>query len=195
MTLLINQTLQAIMTILLVFLIPLSCHFIKKRTFSGIFDNIGIYMPEKWDPRYSIGLILTVFSISSIFNVITGNFTISITEDATGVNLVIILILYGLQTGISQEILFRGFFAKRLIKEYGFKYGNIMQSFIYCIPQIFINNAQNGIELLLGIITTFFVGYVFGYIMKNKCQGSIIPIMIAHILMNIVSGIMMYLVL
>ncbi|MPQ33906.1 CPBP family intramembrane metalloprotease [Clostridium estertheticum] len=100
-------------------------------------------------------------------------------------------LLYGLQTGIGEEILFRGFIGKRLVSKFGFLVGNIVQALIFAVPHILNFAATPILEITLCVLNALFIGYVFGYITEKIYNGSIIPSIMAHALINILSGLLL----
>lgn len=177
MILLINQIIQTMLMITLSSMIPLWYYLITRKTLKGFFNYIGIYLPTKTDNKYIISMISIAYIITLIFNIIviiTGNSnrSIGIMEDVNYLILVVGLIFYGLQTGVAEEILFRGFIAKGLIKNHGFKYGNVIQAFIFAVPHFVINGTASNIDILVRIINAFILGYVFGFVMHKKSNDS-----------------------
>ena len=45
------------------------------------------------------------------------------------------------------------------------------------------------LEFILGMINAGIMGFAFGYIMDKKSEGSIIPVIICHAIVNIISSI------
>lgn len=95
-----------------------------------------------------------------------------------------------IQTGLSEEIFFRGFLGKRLITKCGFVIGNTVQAIIFGllhgIPFGFATK-----NILVTILLTFLpgaFGWFQGWINEKYSSGSIIPSWIIHSLMNILSA-------
>ncbi|GEK90699.1 CPBP family intramembrane glutamic endopeptidase [Alkalibacterium kapii] len=109
---------------------------------------------------------------------------------ATGSVFVIILsaILIGSQTGVSEELFFRGFIGKRLIEKLGFNTGNFLQSVIFMIPHYLTFSGTSQLEFYLMMVNSGVMGYIFGFITEKKSNGSIIPAIIMHSLVNITSA-------
>jgi membrane protease YdiL (CAAX protease family) len=105
------------------------------------------------------------------------------------------LLLYGMKTGIAEEIFFRGFIAKKLIKILGFSKGNVVQAVVFALPHFVIRGSASTADIIVRIINAFLLGYTFGYIMDRKCNGSIIPVMISHILINMISSLILFIIL
>lgn len=101
-----------------------------------------------------------------------------------------VLIYSIIQTGLCEEIFFRGFSNKRLSSKFGFITGNTIQSVVFGLLHgiLIITN----IDLMMVIIIVGFtsiVGWFMGYINEKLGNGSIIPSWIIHSLINIASSI------
>ena len=103
-----------------------------------------------------------------------------------------VLASHGLKTGVAEEILFRGFFAKKLFEIFHFRVGNIIQALIFALPHIISISKLNWIDTSIRIINAFIIGIVFGYVMEKKSNKSIVPCMTAHIIYNMISGFILF---
>jgi len=110
------------------------------------------------------------------------------THDFSLITMFLYLLLYGIKTGIAEEIFFRGFIAKKLIKKLGFAKGNVVQAIMFALPHLVISGSASSVDIIVRIINAFLLGYAFGYIMDRKSNGSIMPVMISHILINMISS-------
>lgn len=102
-------------------------------------------------------------------------------------NLFIILLIAWVKTALSEEILFRGFIGKRLIKRFGFSAGNWVQAVIFGGVHLFLFYILVDTTLVPVIFTFLFylvAGAVIGYINERFGKGSILPGWIAHGLGN-----------
>ncbi|MFJ6208573.1 lysostaphin resistance A-like protein [Lysinibacillus sp. NPDC092081] len=79
------------------------------------------------------------------------------------------------QTGLSEELLFRGFLLKRFKHKFGFQMGNIMQSLLFGILHgwMFYSLVPFGVVVLV-VMATAFTGYLMGWINERKSNGSIL---------------------
>lgn len=93
--------------------------------------------------------------------------------------------------GVTEEILFRGFLAKRLMTKFGFMYGNLIQSILFGLMHIvlFIIGGVNigTLGLFLVFITTAAPAFLLGYLNEKLFDGSIIPSILIHGLGNFYS--------
>jgi membrane protease YdiL (CAAX protease family) len=93
------------------------------------------------------------------------------------------------KTSFSEEILFRGFIAKRLIGYLGYLKGNIIQAIIFGIihAALFAFITSNIIFLIIIFVVPSIGAYVSVYLNEKMANGSIIPGWISHGLANILS--------
>lgn len=197
---LINEFISVIFNILLFSSIPLMWYLIKEKSSKGFFNSIGIYKPQKINVFENVLIITIVYLVTLSANILviklgySGRSTVD-TQDFTSLTFFMYLLLYGLKTGIAEEILFRGFVAKKLIKNLGFLKGNILQALVFALPHFVIRGSASLVDITLRIINAFLLGYTFGYIVDRKSNGSIMPVMIAHILINMVSSLILTVIL
>lgn len=100
------------------------------------------------------------------------------------------IILYAfVQTGLSEEIFFRGFIAKRLIHKFDYRIGNIIQSILFGLTHVLIFLSQNvdSLTLVFEGVMTAIIGYILCYINEKLAEGSILPSWIVHGISNVVS--------
>ncbi|MGE7926522.1 CPBP family intramembrane glutamic endopeptidase [Lysinibacillus xylanilyticus] len=95
------------------------------------------------------------------------------------------------QTGLSEELLFRGFLMKRFMHRFGFQMGNIMQSLLFGILHglLMFSFIPFGVVVLV-VIATAFVGYLMGWINERKSNGSILTSWAIHSIVNLLAAFM-----
>lgn len=199
-TTLINEFIGVIFNILLFSIIPFVWYLIREKSSKGFVRSIGIYKPPKINLVVTILVITTVYLITLSTNVLViklgySERSIVDTHDFTLITFFIYLLLYGLKTGIAEEIFFRGFVAKKLIKNLGFSKGNVAQAVVFALPHFVIRGSASLVDIIVRIINAFLLGYTFGYIIDRKSNGSIIPVMISHILINMISSLILSMIL
>ncbi|MGE7998511.1 CPBP family intramembrane glutamic endopeptidase [Lysinibacillus sp. NPDC093190] len=93
------------------------------------------------------------------------------------------------QTGLSEELLFRGFLMKRFKHKFGFQIGNIMQSLLFGILHgwMFYSFVPFGVVVLV-VMATAFAGYLMGWINERKSNGSIITSWGIHGIGNLIAS-------
>ncbi|MEY9979011.1 type II CAAX prenyl endopeptidase Rce1 family protein [Lysinibacillus sp. RC79] len=93
------------------------------------------------------------------------------------------------QTGLSEELIFRGFLMKRFMNKFGFQMGNIMQSLLFGILHgwMFYSFVPFGVVVLV-VMATAFAGYLMGWINERKSNGSIITSWGIHGIGNLIAS-------
>jgi membrane protease YdiL (CAAX protease family) len=102
----------------------------------------------------------------------------------------ILLIVKALiQTAFTEEILFRGFVAKRLINWLGFTAGNLLQALLFGMVHLLIFAGQEfSLNLSIGIVLyTGIGGWIMGYLNDRVGNGSILPGWVMHGLTNLIA--------
>ncbi|WP_125154776.1 CPBP family intramembrane glutamic endopeptidase [Clostridium rectalis] len=196
---LINEFISTVVNIVAFTVIPLIFYLAKEKTFIGFIHSLGIYKVEKINFLKVVFIITLVYLITLAANLIiilTGNSgrnSVDMLEYKPLV-LFLYLLLYGIKTGVAEEIFFRGFIAKKFINKLGFFKGNILQAIAFASPHFVIRGTASKVDIIFRIINAFLLGYVFGYITYKKCQGSIIPCIISHIFINMLSSFILLIV-
>lgn len=104
-----------------------------------------------------------------------------------GLSYIPVAIAYGfIRTGLSEEIMFRGFLLKRIAGIFGFIAGNLIQALLFGlmhgIPFGLVSHnllVAAGLTLLPGA-----VGFYMGWVNEKKCGGSIFPSWLMHGITN-----------
>jgi len=139
----------------------------------------------------SVSVLYTVAMIVIMQNMLgeTGTATSQFSSKGIGV-LPQILVYAIVQTGLSEEIFFRGFLCKRFTNRFGFKVGNTLQALIFgLVHGIPFGIATRNIPVcVLLIVLPGTIGWLQGW-MNEKCSsGSIIPSWLFHATMNVFSA-------
>ena len=100
------------------------------------------------------------------------------------------LLIYSFfQTGLSEEIFFRGFLTKRLINKFGFQLGNSIQGFLFgLLHGALFMMLLNPLQLIIIILITGVAGYLLGWINEKQSNGSIISSWLIHGIVNTISS-------
>ncbi len=104
----------------------------------------------------------------------------------------VILVGAGVQTGLTEEILFRGLIAKRLINGLGFWFGNTVQALLFGAIHLLIFVAPGGPAFTWLLGGVFFLlpalaGWLMGYANEKAGNGSIVPGWLMHALGNAIA--------
>ena len=138
----INELIGTVLQILIFALIPFLVYLFQKKTAKGFFDDIGLKKSTKRANFLAIFACLLFAAPPLILTLVSNDFkaimidpnslTGKIREMGMGVQTLFILLLMAMfKTSLAEEILFRGFLAKRLIRMAGFVKGNITQAVLF----------------------------------------------------------------
>ena len=177
----------AIMQIVVFSFNPFVYWLIKYKKQTPFFQWIGLFKPIK-NVSYkkaivSIVCYFLIWIIASLVSKPSSNYT--------GIGVVAIfpsLIVCFIQNGLCEELLFRGFIGKRLISKLGKNKGNITQAIVFGAVHILLAIATETPINILNFIGFFIVpvvgGWTLGYINEYIYNGSIIPSIILHGIIN-----------
>lgn len=194
-----NHFSSALAQILLFSTIPFIAFLISKKSPQNFFNQIGLIHPKSGSIKsaiilsllYSITLSILFTAHPSILEIIQSPITVAGKIRAMGLSVdsvLTLLIIAILSTALSEEILFRGFIAKKLIKLLGHKKGNILQAIIFGLVHLWLValNIHNIAFLCIAFISPTLLAYFIVEINEKQSNGSIIPGIIAHAISNII---------
>lgn len=186
---------SGIMQVIVFSLIPFLCWLIKYKKQDNFFKWIGLYKPVKLvsNKKATIGMVIyfAVFILSYIISKeVSSNF-----ENMGAVGIVPSLIVCFIQNGLSEEILFRGFIGKRLIAKFGKVSGILMQAVLFGFMHIALALAMN-LPINISLMVSYFIiptiaGWMLGYIDEKIYNGSIIPSIVLHGIVNFTRDLML----
>ncbi|WP_446936396.1 CPBP family intramembrane glutamic endopeptidase [Lysinibacillus fusiformis] len=135
-------------------------------------------------------VVLVVPNFALVFFYMDGSILASNQFTGLGLAGVIPALLYAMiQTGLSEEILFRGFLLKRLAKSFGFQVGNLLQSLVFgCIHGAMLWMVLPFPIILLVVLSTGLAGYVMGWMNERVSGGSIMTSWSIHSLTNLMTA-------
>lgn len=183
-----NLLLSAILQALVFSIIPFVWWLIAGRKENGFFAWIGLKIPTIKDKRkyaitFTVTIILLTVPTLFIIPMFIDNAIMATSQfSGQGVTAFIPVLIYAfLQTGFSEELLFRGFLTKRLIRKFGFQYGNLIQGLLFGLLHGIMFASSTGI---LGssiiILFTSIVGWLMGWINEKLSGGSIVSSWMLH---------------
>lgn len=193
------MTLQLIINtvfqLILFTLIPFLWWFFSARRKEKFQAWIGLIKPKFINNSKT--LILSVLAI--VIMLLLGIFLTNVFEDSSvlasyqfvglGFSGIVPVLIYSFfKTGLSEEILFRGFLGKRLSYKFGFTVGNIVQSILFGLVHgvLLFNNVPISLAILVVALTSAY-GWFMGYLNERMGNGSIMPSWIIHGLVNTIS--------
>ncbi len=160
--LLVNAIISALLQVLVFTAIPFIVYLIAYRRAQG--DYIGLRKPERHTMLYAtlvalafILPVLLLLSFSpSIREVVTAPTTVIGRLRLLGFSGAAVALLGFkalFQTSLSEEILFRGFVAKRLISWLGFTWGNVLQAFLFGLVHLLLFIGQEfSLPIATGVV-------------------------------------------
>ena len=92
-----------------------------------------------------------------------------------------VMLMAGIQTSLSEEILFRGFLLKRLMSKLGFPAAAVIQAILFGFIHLAFAWGQVGIpEGIAVVVYPMIPALIIAYINEKKAGGSILPGWIIH---------------
>ncbi|WP_274307062.1 CPBP family intramembrane glutamic endopeptidase [Solibacillus daqui] len=192
----INLLISAIFQVLLFSIIPFVWWLVTARKETRFLTWLGLKKIKIRNNQTYMASFLFVIIILVIPTYISVIFFMDESAMATsqfsgkGLTAFIPALIYAfLQTGLSEEIFFRGFLTKRLIYKFGFRLGNSIQGFLFGLMHgaIFMM-LLNPIQLIIIILITGVGGYLLGWINEKQSNGSIISSWLIHGIVNTISS-------
>lgn len=182
-----NLFFNAVVQVLVFSLIPFIWWVVTARRKENFFLWIGLVKVKK---NYSIiVLVIALFCVVSwvmqkfiVPCLLPPGATVQQSYTGQGAAAILPILLFGMiQTGLSEEILFRGFILKRLSKKLGFQRANFLQALLFgTIHGIGFFMLTTPFKAIIIVLITGFLGWIFGYLNEKKCDGSIIPSYLCH---------------
>lgn len=194
----ISMMLSAIIQVILFSIIPFIWWFVTARKKENFLRWIGLKKPVIEGSLIKLISLIVIVSVvyillmSIIMTQLMGDINTATSQfsDQGIKSLPAILVFAIIQTGLSEEIFFRGFLGKRFIRRLGFKVGNTIQAFLFGIMHGLPFGLATG-NILITILLTLLpaiIGWMQGWMNERCSSGSIIPSWITHAIMNILSA-------
>ena len=192
----ISEFIGALLQVLLFSLIPLIFWLAFARNKQGFFRWIGIKKVKhegKWWITACAILIatglyvgLTIFVIRFLPEGVT---TAGSNFAGEGLSAFPAVLAYGfIRTGLSEEIVFRGFLLKRFGEKFGMIAGNIIQAILFGMMHgIPFGLATHNIVVAIAMtVLPGAFGWFQGWLNEKRCDGSIIPSWLLHGMINVI---------
>lgn len=192
----INLLISSVIQILLFSTLPLIWWFLKMRKATSFFRWIGFKEPKIRDKKKYVKTVLLTLALFLSISLIVPKIVDS-SDTATsqfvgqGIAAFLPALIYSfLQTGLSEEIFFRGFLMRIFVDALGFNVGNFIQGLLF--------GVLHGVMFfpVLGIIRTFVIvfitgvtGLLLGWINEKQSDGSIVSSWLLHGLANLIASI------
>lgn len=155
---------------------------------------IGLVVPEWKARRQRLVLALMVWAVVAALSVVllssAAGGTASSRFVGSGIYGAIAVLFYAfIQTGLSEEILFRGFLGKKLSEKFGFGVGNTVQAVVFGLVHVILLSSAFTLVPLIGVgALTAVSGWIMGWVNEEAAGGSILPSWMMHSLANLLVG-------
>lgn len=187
---------NAIVQVMLFSIIPFVWWIFTAKKKQPFLEWLGFYRPVIVDKgKYAIFymlsiVVLVVPNFALVFFYMDGSILASNQFAGLGLAGIIPALLYAvIQTGLSEELLFRGFLLKRLANSIGFQVGNLLQSLVFgCIHGAMLWTVLPFPIILLVVLSTGLAGYVMGWMNERVGGGSIVTSWSIHSLTNLMTA-------
>ncbi len=183
----VNLLLNAFFQVFVFSFIPLCWWFITARKKESFFHWIGLFSIKR---NYMIIIVVIIafclicwlMQVYIVPFLLPPGSTIQQSYSGEGNSAIIPILIFGMvQTGLSEEILFRGFFLKRLCNKIPFEQANFIQSLVFgSIHGLGFFMMTTPFKAFLIVLVTALPAWIFGYLNEKKCDGSIIPSYLCH---------------
>jgi len=184
--------------------IPFFYHLIRRKKWQGFLRYIGWYQPTKkamWAATAIALLVGGMFLVMLVAvpslkqemlspDTATGKLIQNLNVRGFSVDLFLSLaIIAWIQTALAEEIFFRGFLAKGLIRRFGFSVGNVLQALFFGLLHGGLLLAVSGQSVaswmvLFIVLMPAVCGWLIGWNNEKAGGGSILPGWWAHGLGN-----------
>lgn len=192
-----NQTLNAVIQVVLFALVPFFWWLITARKKESFWSWIG-FKKIKTENRKKfvlllLGSIVVCYALGELAIWLRGDLEAADSAyKGMGAGAIPSILMYAFgQTALSEEILFRGFLMKRLQAKLGFTPAVVIQAVIFGAIHLLMVWGQA--DLMAGIMIVVYpmvVAVLLSWINEKKAGGSIYPSWIMHGVLNSVEGIL-----
>ncbi|MEG0857473.1 MAG: CPBP family intramembrane glutamic endopeptidase [Terrisporobacter sp.] len=186
---------SAIMQIIVFSIVPFLWWAIKYRKKCTFFKWVGLYKPVKSVPIKQVIIFIGIyFSMWVVSYFISGEISSNF-ENLGAAAIIPSFIVCFIQNGLCEEILFRGFVGKRLIRKFGKDKGILMQAILFGFMHIALALLLD-LPINPSMIVGYFIfptiaGWMLGYIDEKIYNGSIVPSILLHGFVNFGRDIML----
>ena len=153
---LVNELLRGI---LIVYLIKIVHRTLNKSNIS--LGNLGFHLELKQLANLAMGIaLMSCLFLVALFKNVGGQQVVNSMVTTYSQNGIVLLILIAIANAFWQEVVFRGYFQKRLMTSYGIITGIVLTSFLFTTIHG-LSRGINLIEILLGTILFTLIGVVY----------------------------------
>jgi len=191
-----DALLSAVLQVAVFTLIPLIVYLVTRRKATGFLEYVGLFKPEARTMALATAWVaLTIAALAALLafapalrDTLGGPGTAAgaLREiGPTPAGIVALLVGALIKTALSEEILFRGFIAKRLIAWRGFAPGNVLHAVLFALPHLLLLVVPDGPRVTAAGATALFTwpfltALVLAWLNERRGNGSIAPSWWAH---------------
>ena len=197
MKMFLNQTLNAVIQVVLFALIPFIWWLITARKKESFWSWIGFKKIKTENKKKFILFLLcccvVCYALGELAIWLRGDLEAADSAyKGMGVAAIPSILMYAFgQTALSEEILFRGFLMKRLQAKWGFSVATIIQAVIFGALHLLMVWGQVGfIAGFIIVVYPMVMAVLLSWINEKKAGGSIYPSWIIHGILNSITGIL-----
>ncbi|MEM6361150.1 MAG: CPBP family intramembrane glutamic endopeptidase [Bacteroidota bacterium] len=196
----VNTFISAFGQVIVFSLIPFIVYLISKKKAKGFFSYIGLKRSNAKANGLALLLMIAIATPILLIASADPDFRSALLDPssvsgrirAMGFGLessIALLLIAVIKTGLSEEIFFRGFVAKRLIAVTSFRTGNMIQAIIFGAIHtlLFLNLTDNLLFLVSSFVMPAIGAYIKVYLNEKMAGGSIVPGWIAHASSNLIA--------
>lgn len=189
-----NECAGAVLQLLLFSLLPFLWWLLAGRKQTCFFPWLGLKKPVfNGKPVATLLLTLAAAAVyalgtsAAVSGLGDGITTAGSSFAGMGISALPAALVYGfIRTGLSEEIIFRGFLLKRVAARFGFIAGNTVQALCFGLLHGLPFGLVTGsvpVAFLLTLLPGAF-GWYQGWLNEKRCGGSILPSWLLHGIMN-----------
>lgn len=195
---LVQTIIDSLFQLLLFSFIPFIYWFFVIRNEETLLQWIGLKKVKFYNKAktllFSVTSFVLLFASGIILVAMVGNTTVIATTRFTSMGMKVLLpiLFYSIiQTGLSEEIFFRGFILKLCKRIWNVNLGNFIQSILFgLLHGVILLNVISPLLIVLVILFSALAGWIMGYINEYLGNESILPSWVIHSLMNICSSLL-----
>ncbi|MDR1641572.1 MAG: CPBP family intramembrane metalloprotease [Clostridiales bacterium] len=182
-----SELISSVLQVALYAVVPFVVWLALYRKKEGFFSWIGLNKIEAIDRERFVETVLGVTVMAFALRLFA-KLVFSIVDDTQShfqglgaMSILPAMIRSIFNTGLSEELLFRGFIGKRLCAKFGFKVGNILQAGIYGLARGAALLTPNIPLMLATAALTGLIGWMVGFMNEKANEsGSILPSWYIH---------------
>ena len=195
----ISTLFSAIIQLILFSLVPFICWLLWGRKKEPFLKWLGLKKPIVANKLRFYCFFIVTLILFLVLGLITILYFTNGTELASsefygvGYSGIIAVLIYAfIQTGLSEEIVFRGFIVKRISDKFGFAVGNTVQAVLFgCLHGLMFFSSAGILNAIVITLLTGSIGWLMGFMNEKLAGGSIVPSWVMHGLSNLFSAFLM----